>query len=423
MQIKVNPGPVQGRIIAPPSKSLMQRACAAALLHRGTTVIHNPGQSADDVAALGIIGQLGAEIVSDGGDRLEIYSEGVRPVSESIHCGESGLSSRLFTPIAALSSVPTRIQGEGSLLKRPMDAFGAILPQLDVELPNFSGYIPFSVKGPLQARSISVDGSISSQFLSGLLFALSQAATEPVTLEVINAVSKPYIDLTLQVLEQFGKPIQNEDYRLFTIDPGQYSIPTTATINIEGDYSGAAAWLAAGCINGSLTIQGLHKDSLQADAAMLDVLQQAGASLEWQGADLLLQSGPLMAFTIDCTDCPDLVPVLSILAACCKGESRISGLHRLVHKESNRAESVSYLLRKLGVLHATEDDTLLIQGAEILQSAAIDSHNDHRIVMAAAIAALRADGPITIEGAQAVSKSYPAFFQDLSSLGVATETL
>ncbi|XZF16492.1 3-phosphoshikimate 1-carboxyvinyltransferase [Chitinophagaceae bacterium MMS25-I14] len=426
MQAIINPGKISGAITPPPSKSMMQRVCAAALLHKGTTVIYNPGTSRDDQAALGIIQRLGAITEHKSTGEIEIFSRGVFPSQTSIDCGESGLSTRLFTPIAALSNEHITITGHGSLLQRPMYELGNILSQLGVALTDFNGFLPLQLHGPVIAQNIVADGSLSSQYLTGILFALAFTTEKPVTVTVKDLKSKPYIDLSLKVLADFGIAVTNEDYQAFLIAPVQQkTVQPVITQVIESDWSSAAAWIVAGAISGSsIVLDNIDIYSTQADRMVLDAVQAAGAVAVWRNGLLHIRSGgqQLHAFVFDATHCPDLFPVLSVLAACCKGESIIKGLHRLTFKESDRQASICHMLQQLGVSYVIQDDNLVIKGRETLQSATIDSFNDHRIVMAAAIAAAKSDGPVTINNAAAVNKSYPAFFNDLRSLGIAVQT-
>lgn len=417
MQAIISPGNISGAVKIPASKSMMQRACAAALLHKGTTTIYNPGQSYDDKAALNIIQELGAKITYQSEERIEIYSEGIKPINEQIDCGESGLSARLFTPIAALSDKPIKINGHGSLLSRPMDAFSDVFSATDVTISDFNGHIPFTVKGPLAPKNISVDGSVSSQFVSGLLFAFAYSATEPVTIEVSDLKSIPYIDLTLSVLELFGKLIAHSNYTHFHVDPGKFEEKEHIDITIEGDWSSAACWLVAGCIAGDITIEGLQLHSKQADASLLSLLQDLNARVEQKAFAVNAKMSDIESFDFDATHCPDLFPMLSILAATSNNECYIQGINRLWHKESNRADSITEMLHQFGIAYSIDDDELFINGRRRLDYCMIDSYNDHRIVMAAAIGALCAKGPVTIIGAEAVGKSYPDFFNHLISLG------
>ncbi len=399
----------------------MQRACAGALLHHGKTRLHNPGYSDDEKAGMNIITQLGASVVEKSASFIEIISGGLKHEPCTVHCGESGLSARLFTPIAALNKAPVIISGRGGLLKRPMDVFSKVLPELGVNLPDFNGYLPFTVDGPLVPKAITVDGSLSSQFLSGVLFAVAYAATSPVTIHVTDLTSKPYIDLTLEVLERFGRKIHHDDYSYFHIVPSLFNNLNgqTIDINVEADWSSAAFWLVGGAIRGNVTLKNLNTKSFQADKKLLDVLNMTGTSIDVQKEQInISDTSRLKSFVFDATECPDLFPVLAVLAGSCEGESSIKGLHRLIHKESNRTESTCNMLEQFGIPYRINEDTLFITGQQQFSAANIDGANDHRIVMAAAIGALRSNGQVTISDAHAADKSYPAFFNHLSSLGI-----
>lgn len=399
MQAIISPSKPSGSITPPASKSLMQRACAAALLHTGKTIINNPGISDDDKAALNIIQQLGAH-VRHSKDYIEITSHGINPNSDIINCHESGLSARLFIPIAALHHQPLTITGEGSLLSRPMDVFGEIFPSLGVSIERNNNLLPITIKGPLHPQNISIDGSLSSQFLTGLLFAYAFAAKEAVAITVTNLNSKPYIDLTLDVLRQFGKNITNNNYQNFTIHP-QPALHDDIELTIEADWSAASNFVVADAIANGIEIKNLNTSSLQADRAILQVVNKERT-----------------AFDFDATDCPDLIPILTVYAGTCNEISIIRGTNRLIHKESNRVASTIALLSSLGIAFIIEDNLMRITGTQQFKSCVVDSYNDHRIVMAAAIAALYADRDITINSAEAVAKSYPNFFKDLAALGV-----
>jgi len=422
MKVIIDPGRISGTITAPPSKSLTQRALAAALLHKGTTIIHNAGNSADELAALLMIQQLGATVTQrtteNGLLQLTITSSGIAPVTNEINAGESGLAARLFIPIAALHSSQLTVKGSGSLRGRPMQGIEDAFSKLNVSLNAFNGYLPLHVNGPMRATSLRMDAGGSSQFVSGLLFALSECARELITLEVSGLESTPYIDLTLDVLARFGKPISHNRYRKFIIDPSLFTYAPTVEISVEADWSSASCLLVAGAIAGDITVTNLNPDSRQADKALLDVLKNAGATITTSVQSITVQKNALQPFDFDASNCPDLFPALAALAAFCPGESNIRGIHRLFHKESNRVESITEMLWRFGIHFSAEDDILTIEGRENAQWAYIDGYNDHRIVMAAAVCALRTKGAVTITTADAVKKSYPAFFEDLGKCGV-----
>lgn len=413
MKVTIQPSQIKGTIAAPASKSSMQRACAAALLSKGTTIIRNPGQSNDDKAALDIIQKLGATVQTHE-EGLEVTSEGINPVAGEINCGESGLSIRMFTPIASLSNKPIIITGEGSLASRPMDFFDSVLPQLGVSVQSNNGKLPLTVKGPLAPKDITVDGSLSSQFLTGLLMAYG-ATDGSKTIKVNNLKSKPYIDLTIDVMKQFGVSVEaNDDASEFKIANGNYQ---PATYTVEGDWSGAAFLLVAGAISGPVTVTGLDLNSTQADAAIVDALMSANAAIAIEAKGIRIHPTEMTGFDFDATDCPDLFPPLVALAAYCKGTSKIRGVSRLAHKESDRAVALQDEFDMMGVYIEIEDDVMVIHGNGKVKGADVHSHHDHRIAMACAVAALRAKGETVIDEAQAVKKSYPDFYEHLKRLG------
>ena len=323
MQVTISPSVIKGTITAPTSKSAMQRACAAALLRGGETVLHNPGVSDDDEAALDIIQQLGAHVTKR--DKVVVVnSNGVFPVADEINCGESGLSSRMFTSIAALSEEQIKITGKGSLVKRPFSFFTEVLPQLHVICESNSGFLPLTIKGPLRPANIEIDGSLSSQFLTGLLFAYSAAGAGDVTIAVKDLNSKPYIDLTLQVMKDFGLPVPvNNSYQSFYFTNQQVNRSTNQLFNytVEGDWSSAAFLLVAGAVAGEITVQGLNSFSSQADKAVLLALMQTGAGMSIEEKQINVRRAKLKPFQFNATDCPDLFPPLATLAAYCEGTS------------------------------------------------------------------------------------------------------
>ena len=428
MHITVSPSSVRGTIPAPASKSSMQRACAAALIAGGESIIRNPGSSNDDLAAIRVIRGLGAIVENAADGSLQITSGGIQPINDFVNCGESGLGIRMFAPLVALCNRQMTIEGEGSLLSRPMDFFDEIFPWLGVEVRSNQGKLPLQIKGPLIPRNIQTDGSLSSQFLTGLLMAYAAADAKDVSINVTNLKSRPYIDLTLKVMRDFGLKVpDNRDYKSFSFSRETH-IRAGAVVNyaVEGDWSGASFLLVAGAIAGSCTIRGLDPESTQADKAILHALKDTGVSLEISGKEIRVgtdQPLTLKAFHFDATDCPDLFPPLVALASCCHGSSFIKGVSRLAHKESNRALSLQEEFAKMGVDILVNGDTMGIKGAHALNAAAVHSHYDHRIAMATAVAALRANGPVMIEKADAINKSYPEFFRDLEKLGASIHLL
>lgn len=414
MDKSVSLGSVNGTITPPSSKSYAQRAIALALLSKGRTTLRNIEFCKDTRSALACIEALGAKITFID-ERTISIDGGLNPIGNSLHVGESGLATRLFTPIASLNRSAICIQGEGTLLHRPMHMMIEPLRELGVKVKDGGGYLPIEVEGPIHGGKIRVDGSVSSQFITGLLLALPMAE-EDTTLYVDSAVSTPYIDMTIDTAQRFGVEIMHNegDYSEFFIEGRQEYTPTD--ISIEGDWSGASTMLVAGAIAGEVTVKNISTLSRQADTAICRALERAGAGIVIEHGSITVSKRPLKAFTFDATNCPDLFPALAALAAAAEGESTIIGTNRLMHKESDRAETIRREYEKLGIsVDISVDNIMKIQGGKILP-ATVFSHNDHRIAMSLAVSALRCEGTVTIENAECVEKSYPEFFEDLESI-------
>ena len=413
MDTSVPRGQIAGVAAPPCSKSYAQRALAAALLADGETVLRNLDFCDDTLSAIRVIETLGAK-VERLDERTVKVTGGLAPKSNTIHVGESGLATRMFTPIASLWNSPITIQGEGTLLYRPMHMMIEPLRKLGVDVRDGGGRLPVEVCGPIKGGEIEVDGSVSSQFLTGLLMALP-LADEDTTIAVENAVSKPYLDMTIDMASKFGVNIQHNDYNEFYIEGGQKY--EAADLVIEGDWSAAAMLLVAGAIAGKVTLSNVSMLSKQADVAVCDALVHAGALVTSEPDSITAEHRDLVAFEFDATQCPDLFPALAALAAAAEGESVIYGTHRLEHKESNRAETIAKEYGKLGIEVRLEGDAMYIKGGKI-HSAECESHHDHRIAMSLAVSALRSDGEITIHDAECVAKSFPDFFETLEALRV-----
>lgn len=442
MKVIIYPSRLGGTLRVPASKSIMQRACAAALIRKGETILHYPGFAADDEAALSVIVALGA-LVQKQGDQVLISSKGLQADHPLlVDCGESGLGMRMFTLIAACLTQPVTLTGSGSLQRRPMEFFDHVLPKLGVVTSTTDGKLPIEVQGPLVPTSLEIDGTLSSQFLTGLLFAYAAAGASDISITVKGLVSKPYIDLTLAVLQAFGLPCPTHTaYQTFYFSPidTPRALPERNTsrtagaadssnqgisvsnqplsFSIESDWSSASFLLVAGALVGPVRLQGLDLQSVQSDRAILQVLDGAGVSYAIDAKGIVVHPSEIKPFVFDATDCPDLFPPLVALAAYAQGKSTITGAHRLEHKESNRAQSLLQEFAKMGVQVQAADNALMVTGSGVVHGASVSSCSDHRIAMALAVAGLRAQGVTTISGAEAINKSYPSFFADLSLLG------
>lgn len=411
MERHLEPSAINGNINAPASKSMTQRAIAAALLADGQSVIHNPSYCDDSLAAMSIAVGLGARVEPQVNE-LKIFGSAILKESK-LNCGESGLAIRMFSPIVSLYPAEITLVGANSLKKRPMSMVAEALNQLGVNCKSTDGFLPLTIKGPITGGKCEIDGSISSQLLTGLLMALP-LATKNSEIKVNNLKSKPYIDMTIQLLNSFGIVIENSDYSIFRIRGKQKYSPHEYTV--EGDWSGGAFLLVAGAINGNLSVKSLRKDSRQSDMSVLKALEMAGANFSVKEDFVEISKSELKAFDFDATQSPDLFPPLVALAAYCKGISKITGVQRLIHKESNRAETLKAEFGKMKVKIEIADDAMCITGSRP-EGARVESHDDHRIAMAVAVAALGATGNISIRDSQCVAKSYPGFFDDLRRLG------
>ena len=411
MERNLEPSGITGRIKAPASKSMTQRAIAAALLANGQSIIHNPSYCDDSLAAMSIAVGLGARVEPEQNE-LKITGSGILK-EPKLNCGESGLAIRMFSPIAALYPTQITMAGANSLKKRPMLMIEEALNQLGVKCSSTYGFLPLSIQGPIIGGFCEIDGSISSQLLTGLLMALP-LATKDSEIKVNNLKSKPYIDMTIQLLGSFGIKVQNIDYKLFKVPGNQKYVPHNYTV--EGDWSGGAFLLVAGAINGNITVQGLQNDSYQSDVAIMRALESAGAKIIINKDQIEISKSELKAFKFDATESPDLFPPLVSLASYCKGVSSIKGVSRLIYKESDRAKTLKEEFSKMHINIEISDDIMNVTGGQP-QGAHVESHDDHRIAMALAVTALDASGKVYIRDSQCVAKSYPGFFDDLRFLG------
>jgi len=420
MKYDVYPSELKGTVEAPGSKSIAQRMVACALLAKGETTLENYPDSDDCKIAIQVAQSLGAIVTSNGnkivikGGFPQSFHAGIRTPKEEINCGESGLSSRMFTPIAALFDEPIKITGTGSLLQRPFTDFEVLLPQLATECTTNNGLLPMTIKGPLQSGDVEIEAGKSSQFLTGVILALPKTLKKS-KLFVSKLTSKPYIDMTIEVAAMFGVKINNNNYEEFNIDGLQNYQPIKAVV--PGDWSGAAFLMVAGalCAAEGIFISNIDHKITQADNAIINVLKKAGVNIEELENGVKVYASPIKAFDFDATNSPDLFPPIVALAAFADGVSSIIGAKRLTYKESNRAKTLQEEFGKAGVRIVVRDDEMKVYPGYI-RSAIINSHNDHRIAMAAAILGLAGD-KITIRGAECVAKSFPDYFERLIALG------
>ena len=435
----------------PSSKSFAQRAVIAAALADGTSRLSGYTPCGDNESALRVAESLGARI-SRQGDVIVIEGTGAGPQSsaqDSFNVGESGLLARLMIPLAAMAARgDVSISGEKTLLTRPMQGVREIMRRFSVQTESLSGgnvdgmsddtvCVPLKVSGPLVPSFTEVSGLHGSQIISGLLMALPLAG-KPSKISVHSPKSIPYMYMTLDVMKKFGVAVSNEMFgdRDFLESDGDWSYCTdidfkirggqryhAADLRIEGDWSSAANFLVAGAVFGKVVLSGLDTTSLQADLSIMDILMDAGASLsQLDGCtgDIIVQRAPLNAFETDASNCPDLFPIVAVLAAFCQGRSRIAGTDRLSHKECDRGAAIMEMLEKMGVEAEIQDNALLVTGQSLaqrllsgtlLKGGEYSSHHDHRMAMALKVAELGADGPFVLDDTDCIAKSFPSFLE------------
>lgn len=407
----------KGAIKIPASKSYSQRALALALISKETTIIKNLGKSDDEQIALNVLKDFGKKLVFHE-DLIEV-SEGVGSFSQNnstfFSCGESGLAARMFTPILANSNYPFEISGHGSILNRPMNFFHEVFEKQNVSFESQNGKLPFKIAGPLIPKSQLLDGSISSQFITGIIYGfIASPFLKNEILTVRNLKSRPYVELSLDVLREFGVEINLSDKNEIHFN-GPCKLKSTE-ISVEGDWSSASFFLVAAAIYGEVTIENLKLNSKQADIAILSALKLFGAEISVDST-ICIRKKENRSFEFDATHCPDLFPPLVVLAARANGQSKIKGISRLKHKESDRANVLKSEFKKLGVKIELnyELDEMIIFPTDEVHFAKIEGNNDHRIVMASAILGLSSNNFIEISGAEAISKSFPEFFVMLNA--------
>lgn len=401
---------IKGQLTPPPSKSYAHRMLIAAALSGGKTVIKNlPDNSDVDATVRGLIA-LGAKITIKG-DVAEVEAISGDIKSAEIDCGESGSTLRFLLPVAAVLGIKTRFTGHGRLPERPVKE---LVDTLRAHGAAVSGYkLPLTVSGAIKSGNYVIDGSVSSQYITGLLLALSFTDGESAVIIEGEAVSKPYIDITVEVLKAFNAvPVIKGNK--FIINSGKGG--RAGVLTVPADYSGAAFFAVMGAISGDVTIKGLKDKDPQGDAEIFNFLKAMGAEVKTEKGAIRVIKSKLNAIEAYCKDCPDIVPVLSVAAAFANGITVLSGVKRLKDKESDRIKAIIDLLARFGIRANFDGDALYIEGGNPIGSEA-EGFGDHRIVMSAGVAATAAEGKTLINGAEAVGKSYPAFFGEINKLG------
>ena len=414
MNIRLKPCRFCGEVTAISSKSDAHRLLIASALGDRPTFIRCNARSADITATVNCLNSLGADIkFVDGGISVKPIKE--KRKSAVLDCNESGSTIRFLLPVAASLGTNTEFTGGGRLPERPlsplreqMEAHGVVFSPINV--------FPVKINGEMTSGEFTIKGNISSQFITGLLFALPLLNGNSVINVIPPVESRPYIDMTLNTLKKFGITVTEENNSFFI--PGGQKYASPGTVESEGDWSNSAFFLTAGAVSGKVTVTGLDVSSVQGDKQILTILKEMGAEITVEQGSITVKKGDLHGINIDARNIPDLVPIISVAAAAANdGETVITGAERLKIKESDRLTAVYESFKALGVDISKTDDGLVINKTGIVGGGAVSGYNDHRMVMALSVLSAVSSGDIILRGAEAVNKSYPNFFEDFSSLG------
>lgn len=420
MNVIITPHPLQGTVEAPSSKSIGHRDLICAALAEGESLVDNISLSQDIEATCAILRTLGADIepaVSAHPGRAAYRVRGGLKKQESplaVDANESGSTLRFLIPVAILSGNKVTFSGKGRLVKRPLTPYYKLFDEKKISYETTAGALPLTVEGTLQAGDYALAGDVSSQFFTGLLMTLPLLDGDSHLRSTTPLESASYVDMTIDCLRQHGIVIDKEWDGSYRIPGRQHYRPGTYVV--EGDYSQAAFWLSAGSLGRAVCCTGLRSQSSQGDEVIVSLIREMGGQIEGK-TELTACPSDLVGRVIDVEDCPDLVPVLTVLASCAKGITHIIRAGRVRLKECDRLHAMAAELNKIGGDVEEEAEGLIIHGVGSFTGGTVSGWNDHRIAMALAVASQRCSGKLRIEGAECVRKSYPDFWQDFQTLG------
>lgn len=416
-KIKIKSKKLEGRVAVPPSKSMAHRAIICAALANGVSTISNIDLSDDIIATIDAMRSLGANIVKK--DEKTFIVDGSDTFTNSdfktIDCNESGSTLRFLVPISLIAENNVKFIGRGNLGKRPLDIYYEIFDRQGIAYLYEEDNLNLKINGSLSGEEFIVPGNISSQFISGLMFSLPLLKNDSKIIINTPLESKGYLDLTLDMLSHFGIKIINNNYEEFIIQGRQEY--KAFNYEIEGDYSQGAFYLSASALLNKVDSGNLDLCSLQGDKEVLDILERMNCRLIIENKALRFKNEGLCGTVIDATGCPDIIPVLTVVAALADGETKIINAKRLRIKECDRLHAIATELNKLGANVEEFENSLIVRGVETLKGGEVSSHDDHRIAMSMAIASTRCSGDLILENPGCVSKSYPKFWGDFKSLG------
>ncbi len=405
--VKITPKKLKGEVKVPSSKSVSHRMLICAGFSKGTSVIENIVNSKDMIATINGLRAMGAEVTLENNvatvKGIDFTARKNQPIT--VDCNESGSTLRFFIPIVSALGFTATFLGGGLLPKRPIDIYTREMGQKGVEF-DYNNTMPFTVSGQLQSGTYKIEGNVSSQFITGLIFALSLLEGDSEIILTSELQSKPYVDITIDCLAKFGVDVVEEKDRYFVKGGQKYS---PCNVEVEADYSQGAFFLVGNALGNEIEINNLRENSFQGDKKILEIINEISYNKV---------SEKYESFTVDAKDIPDIVPILCVFASFCEGTSVIKNVARLKIKESDRVFSTMETINKLGGKVREENDTMVVEGVKSFKGGVeLDGFNDHRIPMSIAIAATKCEEPITILGANCVEKSYPHFWEDYAKLG------
>ncbi|MCB2300792.1 3-phosphoshikimate 1-carboxyvinyltransferase [Clostridium tagluense] len=428
--VMIKPFSLKGKVKIPPSKSLCHRAIIAAALSYGECMVHNVNMSEDIIATCEIIEKLGAKIKESKGS-LKINGEGVfdlfhqgtsnnkiennETACNELECNESGSTLRFLIPIAMHSMGKIVFKGKGKLVERTLKPYYEIFDKQNIKYTTDRGYLPLTIDGRLNPGIFELRGDVSSQFITGLLYTLPLLNGDSIIVVTTKMESIGYIDLTLDILSKFGVIIENNNYREFVVKGNQHY--EKRDYRVEGDFSQAAFYLAAGVLGGEVSCVDLNMESLQGDRVIVDIIKNMGGKISLTDGILKASKSDLRGTIVDVSQCPDLLPIVAVLGALSFGTTEIINARRARIKESDRLKAIATELNKIGAQVIEREDSLIIHGKPWLKGGVVNSWNDHRIAMAMAIASIKCTQKLIIQDSGAVKKSYPNFYEDFKSLG------
>ena len=415
----IAPKKLSGSIDVPPSKSDTHRAIICALLAKDISEIYPIDLSNDIMSTINAAETLGAYVKVVKNHLIIDSRFAFSKNYVTLNCHESGSTLRFLAPVVSAHGIAAQFEGTGTLLSRPMGVYADVLPKFGVRC-TYNGALPFSVDGKLKPGKFLIPGNVSSLFITGLLFALPILHDNSEIILTTPRESSGYVDMTIKTMLKFGVKVAKTENGFKIPGNQHYKARNYVT---EGDWSQAAFFLAAGAIGEPVTVHGIKIDSSQGDKAITKLLYRMGADVKCEENSVTVSPGNLSGFNVFAAPTPDLVPILAILGACAQGTTRILGASRLKFKESDRLRAINDGLKKLGVNVIETDDGLLIEGQKSFNKASLNGFNDHRIVMALSVAAIKAREKICISSAESISKSYPSFFEDYNKLGGAVNVL